>query len=1409
MTDLTPMQAASWSGRQSGGVAAHLYAELDGAGLDAGRLASAVARLYRRHPMLRMRVTPAGRQMVLPFDPHRHALRVDDLTGGDPDTELAATRQRMTHQTLDLADGRACEFTLSQLPGGRHRLHIDLDMIAADPSCFGRLMEDLARFYADPQADFSPLQPCYLDLIPPPRQDPADRAWWRETLADLPDALRLPAPVKSAGKAQSTSLSARLDPAVRRALQDAARAGGVTPAMLALAVFAQVMAAQTGMDHFRLTVPDFLRPSGHPHGDALVGDFADISVLAVRDARTCSSVDLAADLSAQLAAALSHRGWPMIAALRDMSRDRGRLEGSPVVFTAGFGLPGGSILSDAARHLLGDLGWAVSQGPGVALDVQLAEQGAGLLLNWDLRLDLVDEHWAKAAFARYLSALRALASADAQPLGALARAYLLGRGDALPLGGVAMQEFREYRGAMSTDDIAARLRRVVAVHPALRRHIDADRALSCAQADAPLPLEIVDLRHKDARAAEADITAARADFAHCVDDLSGCPWALRLYHLPQSSPDRVVAFLRVDALILDGFGIARIARQIFGRGDITAPPAPVTDPPAATRAEAETWWRSHLSGLSAPPDLPWIRPPDRIARSRYARRHVTVPRGDLAALRRIGAAAGLMPGNTLSTLVLDTLARWTPKLSLCVALPVAGPPGGDLGNSAGFIALAHDARADTLPDRAARLQRRVLGGLTHRAFSGVDLTRLLLSRQGARIALPVVLTNGLGWDRPEADAPMRWSDGLTQTPQVALDIRLLLDAAGNLVVAADHAVEALDGDMVQAMLDAMAQALGAVAAMDALPDTLPHDRPVCAPDPARPIPYLAQIAARLDDPKAGPALIQSGQPLSYRELGADIRALMAGLRARGLRRGAVLAICLPRGADHLALQLAAAFEGLIWVPVDASSPPERLSYLLRACGADLVIGRRDVTPGLPDRALSPDDLRDDPAQVSFDPDALAAQSDDEGAGYYLFTSGTTGQPKCVALSNRATANTLGATLARWRIGPGDVVMSVTPLHHDMSVFDLFGTLAAGATLVMPDPGADKDAAHWADLVAAHRMTVWVSVPAIVDMLMVSGTDRQLASLRLIAQGGDYIRPTAIRALQRRLPAAALWSLGGPTETVIWSIWHEITPADETVIPYGRALPGNSCHVLDDLGRPCPPGVIGRLHSSGVNLALGYVQDGALLQTDFTMLDTGTGQQRAFRSGDLGWRRADGAIIFAGRIDGYVKLRGVRVSLPDIAAHLATHPQISAALVVDLPDPVSGETMLAAVYLATDDPGAAALRAFLRDRLPVSHLPSRLMRIDAFPLSANGKPDRAAIRALMGTEASPGAGLPDQIAGLCAQVLDLPKAQIGADSPLLMLGLLPRHLPVIAAGLARLTGRDVPPHALLSCRSPAEMAGVAT
>lgn len=185
------------------------------------------------------------------------------------------------------------------------------------------------------------------------------------------------------------------------------------------------------------------------------------------------------------------------------------------------------------------------------------------------------------------------------------------------------------------------------------------------------------------------------------------------------------------------------------------------------------------------------------------------------------------------------------------------------------------------------------------------------------------------------------------------------------------------------------------------------------------------------------------------------------------------------------------------------------------------------------------------------------------------------------------------------------------------------------------------------------------------MLLSCHRGDQLGSLRLVAQGGDYIKPVVIEELRRLKPELRLISLGGPTETTIWSIWHEIVTADTSAIPYGHPLPGNRYFILNDQGGHCPTGVVGRIHTVGVNVAIGYLEDGAITQTDFVTVSDPDGHAvRAFRTGDRGRYRPDGKIMFASRVNGYVKVRGVRVSLPDVENELIRHPSIQRVLVVD-------------------------------------------------------------------------------------------------------------------------------------------------
>ncbi|NUE66322.1 AMP-binding protein [Snodgrassella sp. ESL0253] len=470
------------------------------------------------------------------------------------------------------------------------------------------------------------------------------------------------------------------------------------------------------------------------------------------------------------------------------------------------------------------------------------------------------------------------------------------------------------------------------------------------------------------------------------------------------------------------------------------------------------------------------------------------------------------------------------------------------------------------------------------------------------------------------------------------------------------------------------------------------------------------------------ALFYAGEAISYPQVGQNVARIMHALRQKDLQAGAVVAVCLPKSAQHVYAVLACALLGIIWLPVDMDAPEARRDYLLSNSKVDVLIAQARVDGRqcvLIDEVLA--------APLPQQPECCYRL--DRSAAYYLYTSGSTGTPKCVVLNNLATANVLGQTIGRWHVQQDDVLMAVTPFHHDMSVFDVFAAMALGASLVIPTPAQVKDACAWAQLVATYGITLWVSVPAIVDMLCSVARVEQLQSLRLVAQGGDYIKPGLIQYLRAHLPQARLFSLGGPTETTIWSIWHEITAADVDVIPYGRALPHNQYYILDEQLQPCALGEVGQMYMAGVNLSNGYLLDGQLLTGDFVSLQCDAGKT-ALRMSDLGYVRADGNIIFAGRTEGYLKIKGVRISAAEVEAVLAKSGCLQDCVVVCCTHPVTSMHELVAVYTlpqGEQQVDIGALKESLMASLPKSHIPTRWLAIEEIPLTRNVKVDRKLVQ----------------------------------------------------------------------------------
>ncbi|POF29068.1 AMP-binding protein [Roseibium marinum] len=1010
-------------------------------------------------------------------------------------------------------------------------------------------------------------------------------------------------------------------------------------------------------------------------------------------------------------------------------------------------------------------------------------------------------------------------------LTSLQRAYLLGRSEYVPLGGVAMQEFREYRGRFDLDLLERQLVLLAERHESLRTVIDRKTYSRHILEKPSVDFLSIDLSGLAPEEADRKIDELRQEFSHRLFDLTAPPWQVVAFKLPEpaeKTDDTCAVFFRFDALILDGFSIAALLAELFeDKRPEVAPPAasPAAPDRDMVRRDAE-YWKSKLKSYEGAPRLPWKKPLEDIKTSRYERAGLTVDKERLRIFSRLGAKNGLFQNTVLSAAILEVLSHWLSEGPLHVGIPAAPRTGGGYANRSTFFAVAWETRQGTdLAERARTLQTDVLEALDHLSFSGVDINRFLMDIGGTEggVALPVVLTNGLSWPTLPPDHPIRLRDCLTQTPQVAMDIRLTTTSDGDLAVDIDYAVEAVDAAVVRDILAAIDKAVRVICETETLAfsarDILDfsHYRFNSPEEGYSSCGYLNRIADHMfNAPPENDALINGDRRVSYADLGAGVHKALTFLEERKLENGNIVVLSLPRSPEQTMLTLACALRGIIWVPVDACAPADRLKYMYDNCRPDLVVGS---TPVAGYEVIPAETVLNTVA--SKDPFALMPRLEDlsssDAAAYYLYTSGTTGKPKCVVLSNRSTDNVIGSTNAEWEITSSDVFISVSPLYHDMSIYEVFGCLTAGATLVQPVQGEEKDAVRWNQLVAEHGVTIWSSVPTIFEMLLSCRKGEELKSLRLINQGGDYLKPAVIAELRQTNPGARLSSIGGPTETTIWSIWHRICPQDTGNIPYGRPLPANSYFILNEHGEHCPPGVVGRIHSCGVNTALGYLQDGELHQHDFVTIEDEHGcSVRAFRSGDRGKYRHDGIILFDSRVQGYIKVRGVRISIPDVENELVKHPEVSRVLLTDLGDERSGETELGALYelVAGSRITDADLRSFARRHLQESHIPSRFLRVDSIPLSANGKPDRRQARRILAeTSAAKRPPRPRQEPE-SRRVLDIYLGVVGngqsrpvdGSTDFLSIGLLPSHLKPISARINAEFGVALLPKQLLQCRN---------
>ncbi|MEZ0162969.1 non-ribosomal peptide synthetase, partial [Streptomyces griseorubens] len=876
-------------------------------------------------------------------------------------------------------------------------------------------------------------------------------------------------------------------------------------------------------------------------------------------------------------------------------------------------------------------------------------------------------------------------------LTAVQQAYLIGRADDQPLGGVSCHAYLEF-DAPRVD--AERLQNAVLAlierHAMLRASFGGD-ATQRIERESPWPgVTVQDVRELDDGKATAAALALRDRLSHrrLRVDL-GEVVDVHLTRLP-GGVDRL--HFNVDLLAADLASIRVLLADLAALYDDPDGLDPLTYTfdryladqerlRSAERERARAYWQQRLPSLPGGPKLPQAIDAEAVAVPVFVRRSRALTAEEWRRMERRAGEAGLTPSVVLATAFALVLGRWSGDDRFLINLPLFhrdldAHPEIDriVADFTGLVLLEADLTGESFADCARTLQKRMHEDIGHAAYSGVDVLRdLVRTDPDAPRTAPVVFACDLSAPLVPDSFAARFGDAtwmISQTPQIWLDHQTYRTRDGGVLLVWDAVEELFPDGVLDAMISAYDELVRGLLA-GGWDTTLPETPLPAAQRRQR---ELVNTATRplsanlLHSAFFAGAAERTGRPallwgdtdgMTHDELARRALGVAGALRRHGVGPGSYVAVVAPKGPEQIAAVLGVLAAGAAYVPIGVDQPTERRTRILELSGARVIL----------DGSGSLDPAGTVAQVLSIDEAMLAAPLDapvDVGPGataYTIFTSGSTGLPKGVEVSHRAAVNTVEDVNERFDVGAGDRVLAVSALDFDLSVWDVFGFLGAGGAAVLVPESGRRDANEWLALCRRHGVTVWNTVPALLDMLLTAAEGSPLPeTMRLALLSGDWIGLD----LPERLATASgrrcrLIALGGATEAAIWSNAYEVTtvPSGRRSIPYGKPLRNQKFRVVDGRGRDCPDWVAGELWIGGSGVALGYRGDPELTAARFPVVDG----ERWYRTGDLGRYWPDGNLEFLGRLDHQVKINGFRVELGEIETCLQTHPAVAQAVAV--------------------------------------------------------------------------------------------------------------------------------------------------
>lgn len=936
------------------------------------------------------------------------------------------------------------------------------------------------------------------------------------------------------------------------------------------------------------------------------------------------------------------------------------------------------------------------------------------------------------------------------PLTDVQYAYFIGRSEDQVLGGVGCHAYLEIDGNhLDKDRLFKAWEDLKHYHPMLNTVFSKNGEQKILNSSGIRELKTNDFTCCDKEKLEFELEKIRKRLSHRVLDIgNGETAGLELSLLPDS---KTRLHFDLDLLIADVMSLQILLRDLndFYSGSLEFKKKHEfrfddylkneKDFLGEEKEKARKYWMAKLESLPMGPELPLVKRPQEIDKPEFKRRSFFIEKEKWERINKRALENNVTPAMVLLTSYADILERWSKNSHFLINIPLFDRKTeydfieNAVADFTNLLLMEVDFRGEEhFLSRVLKVQSKFHESAANSACSAVEVQREISRMKGHNeIAAPIVFSCNLG--TPLVNEEFQKNLGkisymISQTPQVWLDYQVY-EKNGGLLVCWDTIEELFPENMMDNMFSAYESLMNWLADKDESWN-LKWNNSLDGKIDCEPFKEFKNEClhwgffenAEKNKDNIAIEKSESNESITYGELSQKSLSIASYLKSMGIEKQGIC-ISLKNRDDQITAVMGSLAAECFYVPVAHDQPYERRKKIYEKAGIKTIItdGETKEARRWPQDSVVLDIkeiLKTKPCEFSRCQNPL-------DTAYVIFTSGSTGEPKGVEISHESAFNTISDINSKYNVNSKDRLLSLASLDFDLSVYDIFGILGSGGKLITIPEDGRKDAKLWMKVIEEYNVTIWNSVPVLLEMFLtvLESRSRKNNDLRLVMLSGDWISEDLVKKAGNILESALISSMGGATEASIWSNFYHLENKNYETwrsIPYGKPMVNQKYRIVDEKGRDCPFWVEGELWIGGKGVAKGYIGDVQLTNQAFPVYEDETW----YKTGDLGRLRPCGNMEFLGRKDFQLKIRGHRIEAGEVEAALKASESVADAVVVKNFD--SSGLEAGVILKDNNEKNLDAVVGSLKNLIPEFMIPSKVIAFEKFPLNKNGKKDRKEI-----------------------------------------------------------------------------------